>query len=155
METGPQGKTGMAVTNTTKKWTSQRWANPRMEQVAISMDLYESCWDWWLGGYLWQYRHLTFFLNNVFCLSGILQSVQQNGSLYIHVYFTKSGFHPDPKRKGQYRRLATVHATKSKFLWNPQFIGIVRIKGILTYCVFFLLIFLSSLSESICFSKIK
>ncbi|KAG7215559.1 hypothetical protein INR49_022143 [Caranx melampygus] len=28
------------------------------------------------------------------------QKVQQNGSLYIHVYFTKSGFHPDPKRKG-------------------------------------------------------
>lgn len=37
----------------------------------------------------------------------------QNGSLYIHVYFTKSGFHPDPKRKGQYRRLATVHSTRS------------------------------------------
>lgn len=43
-----------------------------------------------------------------------MQQVQQNGSLYIHVYFTKSGFNPDPKRKGQYRRLATVHATKSK-----------------------------------------
>uniref|UniRef100_A0A8B9HEM0 CLPTM1 regulator of GABA type A receptor forward trafficking n=1 Tax=Astyanax mexicanus TaxID=7994 RepID=A0A8B9HEM0_ASTMX len=40
------------------------------------------------------------------------ESVQQNGSLYIHVYFTKSGFHPDPKRKGQYRRLATVHTTR-------------------------------------------
>uniref|UniRef100_A0A4W6CMN8 CLPTM1 regulator of GABA type A receptor forward trafficking n=1 Tax=Lates calcarifer TaxID=8187 RepID=A0A4W6CMN8_LATCA len=42
----------------------------------------------------------------------IPEKVQQNGSLYIHVYFTKSGFHPDPKRKGQYRRLATVHATR-------------------------------------------
>ncbi|KAK2831225.1 hypothetical protein Q7C36_016311 [Tachysurus vachellii] len=40
------------------------------------------------------------------------ESVQQNGSYYIHVYFTKSGFHPDPKRKGQYRRLSTVHATR-------------------------------------------
>lgn len=47
-------------------------------------------------------------------LSFWLQSVQKNGSLYIHVYFTKSGFHPDPKRKGQYRRLATVHATRSE-----------------------------------------
>lgn len=45
-----------------------------------------------------------------------LQSVQQNGSLYMHVYFTKSGFHPDPKRKGQYRRLATVHSTRSKHI---------------------------------------
>uniref|UniRef100_A0AAQ4PUX9 CLPTM1 regulator of GABA type A receptor forward trafficking n=1 Tax=Gasterosteus aculeatus aculeatus TaxID=481459 RepID=A0AAQ4PUX9_GASAC len=42
----------------------------------------------------------------------IPESVQQNGSLYMHVYFTKSGFHPDPKRKGQYRRLATVHSTR-------------------------------------------
>uniref|UniRef100_A0A6Q2WXP9 CLPTM1 regulator of GABA type A receptor forward trafficking n=1 Tax=Esox lucius TaxID=8010 RepID=A0A6Q2WXP9_ESOLU len=42
----------------------------------------------------------------------IPEKVQMNGSLYIHVYFTKSGFHPDPKRKGQYRRLATVHATR-------------------------------------------
>uniref|UniRef100_A0A673B5R1 CLPTM1 regulator of GABA type A receptor forward trafficking n=1 Tax=Sphaeramia orbicularis TaxID=375764 RepID=A0A673B5R1_9TELE len=42
----------------------------------------------------------------------IPEKVQQNGSLYIHVYFTKSGFNPDPKRKGQYRRLATVHATR-------------------------------------------
>ncbi|KAG5837227.1 hypothetical protein ANANG_G00237080 [Anguilla anguilla] len=29
----------------------------------------------------------------------IPEKVLQNGSLYIHVYFTKSGFHPDPKRK--------------------------------------------------------
>ncbi|XP_012691696.1 cleft lip and palate transmembrane protein 1 homolog [Clupea harengus] len=42
----------------------------------------------------------------------IPESVQLNGSLYIHVFFTKSGFHPDPKRKGQYRRLATVHASR-------------------------------------------
>lgn len=49
-----------------------------------------------------------------------LQEVQRNGSLYIHVYFTKSGFHPDPKRKGQYRRLATVHATRSKSIWKTH-----------------------------------
>uniref|UniRef100_A0A674PM05 CLPTM1 regulator of GABA type A receptor forward trafficking n=1 Tax=Takifugu rubripes TaxID=31033 RepID=A0A674PM05_TAKRU len=42
----------------------------------------------------------------------IPEKLQQNGSLYMHIYFTKSGFHPDPKRKGQYRRLATVHATR-------------------------------------------
>ncbi|KAK6487750.1 cleft lip and palate transmembrane protein 1-like protein [Huso huso] len=40
------------------------------------------------------------------------ESVKQNGSVYVHVYFTKSGFHPDPKRKGQYRRLATVHMSR-------------------------------------------
>ncbi|RXN01507.1 Cleft lip and palate transmembrane protein 1-like [Acipenser ruthenus] len=40
------------------------------------------------------------------------ESVKQNGSVYIHVYFTKSGFHPDPKRKGQYRRLATAHMSR-------------------------------------------
>lgn len=45
-----------------------------------------------------------------------LQSVQQNGSIYIHVYFTKSGFHPDPRQKALYRRLATVHMSRSKFL---------------------------------------
>ncbi|XP_072319817.1 putative lipid scramblase CLPTM1 [Eucyclogobius newberryi] len=42
----------------------------------------------------------------------IPETLQNNGSLYIHVYFTKSGFSPDPKRKGQYRRLATVHASR-------------------------------------------
>ncbi|KAK1150723.1 hypothetical protein AOXY_G33438 [Acipenser oxyrinchus oxyrinchus] len=40
------------------------------------------------------------------------ERVKQNGSVYIHVYFTKSGFHPDPKRKAQYRRLATVHMSR-------------------------------------------
>ncbi|XP_016124036.1 cleft lip and palate transmembrane protein 1 homolog [Sinocyclocheilus grahami] len=40
------------------------------------------------------------------------EGVKQNGSIYIHIYFTKSGFHPDPKRKGQYRRLSTVHSTR-------------------------------------------
>ncbi|XP_033880559.1 putative lipid scramblase CLPTM1 [Acipenser ruthenus] len=40
------------------------------------------------------------------------ESVKQNGSVYVHVYFTKSGFHPDPKRKGQYRRLATIHMSR-------------------------------------------
>lgn len=50
------------------------------------------------------------------CLVFLLQKVQQNGSLYIHIYFTKSGFHPDPKRKGQYRRLATVHSTRSMYI---------------------------------------
>lgn len=54
-----------------------------------------------------QPAHLTF------CL---LQSVQQNGSIYIHVYFTKSGFHPDPRQKALYRRLATVHMSRSKSL---------------------------------------
>lgn len=55
------------------------------------------------------------FIHTASCFLFVyMQQVQQNGSLYIHVYFTKSGFNPDPKRKGQYRRLATVHATKSK-----------------------------------------
>ncbi|NXH18327.1 CLPT1 protein, partial [Bucco capensis] len=42
----------------------------------------------------------------------ISQSVQQNGSIYVHVYFTKSGFHPDPRHKNLYRRLATVHTSR-------------------------------------------
>ncbi|CAL8350100.1 unnamed protein product [Arctogadus glacialis] len=42
----------------------------------------------------------------------IPETLLKNGSMYMHVYFTKSGFHPDPKRKGQYRRLATVHSTR-------------------------------------------
>ncbi|KAH0631511.1 hypothetical protein JD844_005858, partial [Phrynosoma platyrhinos] len=42
----------------------------------------------------------------------IPESVQHNGSIYIHVYFTKSGFHPDPKQKNLYRRLATVHTSR-------------------------------------------
>ncbi|XP_009475439.1 PREDICTED: cleft lip and palate transmembrane protein 1, partial [Nipponia nippon] len=42
----------------------------------------------------------------------ISQSVQQNGSIYVHVYFTKSGFHPDPRQKNLYRRLATVHTSR-------------------------------------------
>lgn len=39
----------------------------------------------------------------------ISEKVWHNG---LHVYFTKSGFHPDPKYKGQYCRLATVHSTQ-------------------------------------------
>ncbi|XP_075302319.1 putative lipid scramblase CLPTM1 isoform X2 [Opisthocomus hoazin] len=42
----------------------------------------------------------------------ISQSVQRNGSIYVHVYFTKSGFHPDPRQKNLYRRLATVHTSR-------------------------------------------
>ncbi|XP_066495096.1 putative lipid scramblase CLPTM1 [Tiliqua scincoides] len=42
----------------------------------------------------------------------IPESVQRNGSIYIHVYFTKSGFNPDPKQKNLYRRLATVHTSR-------------------------------------------
>lgn len=40
------------------------------------------------------------------------EGVQNNGSYYIHVYLTKSGFHPDPSRKALYRRLATVHTSR-------------------------------------------
>ncbi|XP_053866069.1 putative lipid scramblase CLPTM1 isoform X1 [Malaclemys terrapin pileata] len=40
------------------------------------------------------------------------ESVQHNGSMYVHVFFTKSGFHPDPKQKNLYRRLATVHTSR-------------------------------------------
>ncbi|NXP46396.1 CLPT1 protein, partial [Heliornis fulica] len=49
----------------------------------------------------------------------ISQSVQQNGSIYIHVYFTKSGFHPDPRQKNLYRRLATVHTSRTAILVTP------------------------------------
>ncbi|NXK78618.1 CLPT1 protein, partial [Amazona guildingii] len=44
------------------------------------------------------------------CIPALL--VQHNGSIYIHVYFTKSGFHPDPRQKSLYRRLATVHTSR-------------------------------------------
>ncbi|XP_055519649.1 putative lipid scramblase CLPTM1 [Leucoraja erinacea] len=40
------------------------------------------------------------------------EHIRSNGSVFIHIYFTKSGFHPDPMRKTQYRRLATVSTTK-------------------------------------------
>ncbi|XP_051900125.1 putative lipid scramblase CLPTM1 [Pristis pectinata] len=40
------------------------------------------------------------------------EHIRSNGSMYIHIYFTKSGFHPDPMRKAQYRRLATVSTTR-------------------------------------------
>ncbi|XP_059806898.1 putative lipid scramblase CLPTM1 [Hypanus sabinus] len=40
------------------------------------------------------------------------EHIRSNGSMYIHIYFTKSGFHPDPMRKGQYKRLATVSTTR-------------------------------------------
>ncbi|XP_043536836.1 cleft lip and palate transmembrane protein 1 homolog isoform X2 [Chiloscyllium plagiosum] len=40
------------------------------------------------------------------------EHMKSNGSMYIHIYFTKSGYHPDPMRKAQYRRLATVSTTR-------------------------------------------
>ncbi|KAE8584941.1 hypothetical protein XENTR_v10021167 [Xenopus tropicalis] len=40
------------------------------------------------------------------------EGVQNNGSYYIHVYLTKSGFDPDPSQKALYRRLATVHTSR-------------------------------------------
>ncbi|XP_053552486.1 putative lipid scramblase CLPTM1 [Bombina bombina] len=40
------------------------------------------------------------------------ESVKMNGSYYIHVYLTKSGFHPDPSDKALHRRLATVHTSR-------------------------------------------
>ncbi|XP_063287777.1 putative lipid scramblase CLPTM1 isoform X1 [Pelobates fuscus] len=42
----------------------------------------------------------------------IPEGVQNNGSFYIHVYLTKSGFHPDPSQKAHHRRLATVHTSR-------------------------------------------
>ena len=51
-----------------------------------------------------------------------VQSVQHNGSIYIHVYFTKSGFHPDPRHKNLYRRLATVHTSRNTDP-PPHFLG--------------------------------
>uniref|UniRef100_A0A3Q2CFI3 CLPTM1 regulator of GABA type A receptor forward trafficking n=1 Tax=Cyprinodon variegatus TaxID=28743 RepID=A0A3Q2CFI3_CYPVA len=59
----------------------------------------------------------------------ISEKVQQNGSLYIHVFFTKSGFHPDPKRKGQYRRLATVHSSRLNKFKRRKFL---KTKNLLT-----------------------
>ncbi|XP_072405452.1 putative lipid scramblase CLPTM1 isoform X1 [Chiloscyllium punctatum] len=40
------------------------------------------------------------------------EHMKSNGSMYIHIYFTKSGYHPDPMRKAQYRRLATVSTSR-------------------------------------------
>ncbi|XP_017588819.1 PREDICTED: uncharacterized protein LOC108446508, partial [Corvus brachyrhynchos] len=52
----------------------------------------------------------------------VSQSVQRNGSIYVHVYFTKSGFHPDTRQKSLYRRLATVHTSRStEFPGIPDF----------------------------------
>ncbi len=62
-----------------------------------------------------------------------VQSLKQNGSIYIHIYFTKSGFHPDPKRKAQYRRLSTVHATRSEC---PVFGCITSLIHLCDICVF-------------------
>uniref|UniRef100_A0A8C4QX36 CLPTM1 regulator of GABA type A receptor forward trafficking n=1 Tax=Eptatretus burgeri TaxID=7764 RepID=A0A8C4QX36_EPTBU len=41
----------------------------------------------------------------------ISENVKNNGSLYIHVYFVKSGYHPDPTHP-RYRRLATVYTSR-------------------------------------------
>ncbi len=67
-----------------------------------------------------EYTFLAWFADSPPLL--FVQSVKQNGSIYIHIYFTKSGFHPDPKRKGQYRRLSTVHVTRSECV---QFFGCI------------------------------
>uniref|UniRef100_A0A8C9PJ01 CLPTM1 regulator of GABA type A receptor forward trafficking n=1 Tax=Spermophilus dauricus TaxID=99837 RepID=A0A8C9PJ01_SPEDA len=45
----------------------------------------------------------------------IPQSVQQNGSIYIHVYFTKSGFHPHGKLNLENRRLFAPHGMINKY----------------------------------------
>ncbi|XP_041352387.1 cleft lip and palate transmembrane protein 1 homolog [Gigantopelta aegis] len=40
------------------------------------------------------------------------EAVQNNGSLYIHVYFVKSGKSPDPEDKGKYSRKTTTYRSK-------------------------------------------
>ncbi|XP_033115819.1 cleft lip and palate transmembrane protein 1 homolog [Anneissia japonica] len=42
----------------------------------------------------------------------ISENVINNGSIYIHVYFTKSGYSPDPSRKGKYAKKYTVYQRK-------------------------------------------
>ncbi|XP_071962542.1 putative lipid scramblase CLPTM1 [Antedon mediterranea] len=42
----------------------------------------------------------------------ISQDVINNGTLYIHIYFTKSGYSPDPSKKGKYAKKYTVYQTK-------------------------------------------
>ncbi len=80
-------------------------------------------------------QEYTFFWHYllIVCRCLFVQSLKQNGSIYIHIYFTKSGFHPDPKRKAQYRRLSTVHATRSEC---PVFGCITSLIHLCDICVF-------------------
>ena len=46
----------------------------------------------------------------------VLQSVQNNGSLYIHTYFVRSGNSPDPSDGDTYSSVTTVYRSKSELL---------------------------------------
>ncbi|XP_072032721.1 putative lipid scramblase CLPTM1 [Amphiura filiformis] len=40
------------------------------------------------------------------------EGMMNNGSIYMHVYFTKHGYSPDPSKRGRFARKHTVKATK-------------------------------------------
>ena len=45
----------------------------------------------------------------------ILQAVKNNGSLYLHSYFVRSGKSPNPDDKDNYDRKATVYRSKRMY----------------------------------------
>lgn len=116
METGLQGTWGMAATSITKSWTSLRWDMNTCCKCECNIS--ERCMVLKEVTFIfkWMDRIIVERLLLMAPLFLFTQSLKQNGSIYIHIYFTKSGFHPDPKRKGQYRRLSTVHTTRSEFV---------------------------------------
>ena len=59
------------------------------------------------------YYSLEYFKILVFCV----QEVQNNGSLYIHVYFVKTGYSPDPLDEDRYSRKDTVYKWKRELLY--------------------------------------
>ncbi|XP_038077792.1 cleft lip and palate transmembrane protein 1 homolog [Patiria miniata] len=42
----------------------------------------------------------------------VSEETMNNGSLYAHIYFTKSGYSPDPRQKGKYAKRYTISTSK-------------------------------------------
>lgn len=56
-----------------------------------------------------------------------IQALKNNGSLYAHVFFARSGYPPDPKDP-EYQQNAAFGRTYRKILWDYNFIVLYKSK---------------------------
>ena len=57
----------------------------------------------------------------------LFQRLRNNGSLYLHVYLTKSGIPPGPRAYDSLLSLFTIHKSKRlNFFWNDSSLNSVR-----------------------------
>ena len=92
--------------------------NVSIECMFLLIQLHNTIGEYWIQlhvCYLYLYSVIWPYIMMLTILYFILQSMKQNSSIYIHVFFTKSGYSPDPRERGKYAKKYTVSMSKSEY----------------------------------------